>query len=235
MNLEVEEIDFGIVALGYRQYKEIALCNNSPVPIQYHIEISGDGYQTPIDCEADLQARFPQYPKEFVFNPVEGIVDENSKIVGLVLTQNPQTRTHSKFQLQLLPNISRQLNTKFVVHMWGSKNYCSSIPLKHDCRVAKVICTPPKVDIKFCFINYIYDRKIVLSNQSELSCRFCFMPKQSEGVEVLWSNGDTVCIQKDDGLMVEVTITRNSMEPFDEVMIPLKIQTPHVGSQEMPL
>jgi hypothetical protein len=134
-----------------------------------------------------------------------------------------------------MPNLSRENETKLVVHMWGSKNYCISVPIKYDCQVADVVCTPSKVDIKFCFINYVYDRKIVLKNNSDLPGHFTFMPLEVDGINVIYSEGDTVCFQKDEGLVVTVTVPTNYIPPLGEVEIPLTIETPMLGLQEVPL
>lgn len=125
----------------------------------------------------------------------------------------------------------------FVVHMWGSKNYKRSVLLKYDCRVADVVSIPSKIDIKFCFINYVYDRKIILKNTSKLPCRFKFTPfeDEEEGLKIVFFKDHAVCIQKNDGLMIEVAILQNAIPPLEEVEILLKIQTPELGLQEMSL
>jgi hypothetical protein len=98
LSLEIEMVNFGVVALGYEYRKEIILFNKTPVPIQYHIEVSDDGFQPAIDCETYLQGvNFPPCPREFSFYPDNGVVDEESTVLGTVRRRTVVIRVKGKF------------------------------------------------------------------------------------------------------------------------------------------
>ncbi|RZC43112.1 hydrocephalus-inducing protein -like protein [Asbolus verrucosus] len=119
LSLDVDEINFGVVAFGYRKTEQIRLINTSPVPIQYHVEIYADGHLPVIDHESFLNGlgNIPTNPKEFKFEPERGIVDAESTTVG---------------SLTLLPNSTGVKQTDFIVHMWGEKDYRISVTINTD-------------------------------------------------------------------------------------------------------
>lgn len=158
LNLDQESINFGVVAFGYRYSKKISLCNTSPIPIPYSIEISENGSQLPIDCSDFLNNKsIPSDPQELWFNKPEGVVPSETTAIET---------------LSVLSNTKGIRHLTFTLHMWNSKNHYFSIPLLYDCQVAQLKCIPAKIDIKFCFINYSYDKTLTLKNCSNLPCCF---------------------------------------------------------------
>ncbi|KAG5865676.1 hypothetical protein JTB14_020627 [Gonioctena quinquepunctata] len=135
----VKEIDFGNVSSGVKPSREFILHNDSQVPVDFKLIVSGKNR-----ISLDLV--------EFDVYPEEGVVEAFSS---------------TPIKVALTTEAVQEVEEHLIIVMWGAHQYSTTITLKYNCVCPDIECTPSEVIINFCFLNYEYKRTITLRNTSK--------------------------------------------------------------------
>ncbi|XP_074027129.1 hydrocephalus-inducing protein homolog isoform X2 [Leptinotarsa decemlineata] len=157
--------------------------------------------QVPVDFK--LKTAGKSKFTEFEFEPKEGIVDPFSSVVAKV-----------SFDTNALETVEEDL----IVVMWGARQHSTIIPLTYDCVCPVITCSPPKVMINFCFLNYEYKRTITLKNMTNIYGYITYTPSEEPK--------DMTCI---------LSKKESIVCPEEEIEFELTIQTDVLGLHEYPL
>ncbi|KAK9888676.1 hypothetical protein WA026_000906 [Henosepilachna vigintioctopunctata] len=201
LTYDVEEINFGVVAFGFAVEKEISMNNSTEVPIEFKISILNDGVDEAItwvnfsmNHDENLVS---STPKEFNIHPDEATVAGNSSIT---------------IRITLIPNKVQDSSTFLHTYMWGSKKHYVEIPIFYKCVVPIIECIPPRLDIRYCFIDCPYDRMFTLKNISEVAGYLLYREQD-----------------QDMGLTCNLSLTESYIEPGETISIHLEIKGFELG------
>ncbi|XP_044750410.1 hydrocephalus-inducing protein homolog [Coccinella septempunctata] len=202
LSYNIQAIDFGIVAFGFAVEKEISIQNTTEVPIEFRICVLNDGAYEAITwvnfSRSHDASTVSKMPKEFSIYPDEATVAGNSAI---------------NIKITLVPNKAQKQLTHLHTYMWGSRKHYVELPIYYNCIVPTVECSPPKVDIRYCFINCPYDRIFTIKNISEVPGYILYNDMEED----------------DQGLSCKLSLTESFIEPGEEITIHLEIKGLQLG------
>ncbi|KAL6255306.1 hypothetical protein P5V15_013646 [Pogonomyrmex californicus] len=139
--------------------------------------IMEDGDQTPLTYEefatSEMKPTFPANPREFTITPQKGMVQAHSSL---------------KLKVSYTANIARNGQSNMQVNMWDSDLNPLILPISFCGAIPSLSIKPAKINIRFSFINFPYDRVINVENDSDLDGYFYIMPQMiSENMPIIYS------------------------------------------------
>ncbi|KAK4880159.1 hypothetical protein RN001_008305 [Aquatica leii] len=179
--------------------RKLTLHNSSMVPIEFKFFVYGDGDIPAVTCKEyaylPIKCGFPKRPREFDYSQRSG-------------------------SLSLTANIIRQVQTSLMLRMWDSDRHTISIPLSYRALTPRVVCIPPEVNIRFCYLTYPYYRNITLRNESNLSG---FVELNLPGTSQM------------KGIQCSISKTDVFIKPHENVEVHMVVKTNYLGEDRIPI
>nr|XP_024214310.1 hydrocephalus-inducing protein isoform X1 [Halyomorpha halys] len=153
-------INFGSISLGFKYTSSFTITNESPIPVEYKIEVLGDGFLPASQIDSDFETLLPLYPQEFQIDPVS----------NQILPSFSQT-----VEISLVSNIIRDYTTILKIYLWEVLVEECSLTLKYTSVTPIITCKPSKIFMRYAFIDYDYTQQITLINTHNLPTYYAIM------------------------------------------------------------
>ncbi|XP_029378255.1 hydrocephalus-inducing protein homolog [Echeneis naucrates] len=177
-HFNVSELNFGDIAFGFPQTLICTLFNTSLVPMTFALRILGDGLGSPSVTSAkqvsevsrnnwqgsaarDLHAR----PVEFTVSPAVGSVRAMSDVT---------------IKVTLCSNTLRRYRLALVVDVEGVGEEIMTLPVNARCVVPDIVVETPVLDFQRCFLDYLYEQHVHLTNPSTLPACYGVLDQEYE-------------------------------------------------------
>lgn len=170
--------------------KQLCFRNLSHTPIDFNVRALYDGYEDPLTHEQFAQAqskpKLPNCPREFFICPSEGTIKpQNTLRMQVSMKINSSAYELSKIkklivlQLCYTPNVIRDGDVLIQICLCQSPNAEPILlPVICNARSATFEIDPSEVNVEFCFVNFPYCRKLVITNSSDREGYFYIIPQE---------------------------------------------------------
>ncbi|XP_077372587.1 hydrocephalus-inducing protein homolog [Festucalex cinctus] len=177
-HFNVSELNFGDVAYGFPQTEMCSLFNTSFVPMSFSLRVVGDGMGSPSVtsdqqvcdlCRNNWQGRavhdITAMPVEFTVSPATGLVRAMADV---------------SIKVSLCSNTVKHYRVALVVDVEGVGKEIMALPIIARCLVPEIMVETPVVDFQKCFLNHPYEKKVHLTNQSDLPVCYGMLEQEFE-------------------------------------------------------
>ena len=176
-HLDVEELDFGVVAFEFLNTRTFHVYNTSDIPMRYRIRVPQDG-------------KFLR--KEFNILPPEGVILPGGK---------------QQIQVDFISITVRDYDMYLTVDVLGVGDGLRSIPIRGTCIVSPVRLGIDAVSYGNCFLRYPYKAKMSLINDGEHPARYELLPQDEHSQSVAIYEADAPRGTVDAGATREIELT----------------------------
>ena len=153
-HLDVDELDFGVVAYEFLNSRNFSMFNTSTVPFAYKFRVPQDGQFT---------------KKEFNFTPASGTIAAGGQV---------------DVQLDLIATTVKAYDYCMVVDVAGVGESLKSVPVKATCVVPEVKLSVTKVPFGECFIRHPYTQFVVVQNESDHAAKYEVLPQDEHSAVI---------------------------------------------------